>query len=83
MRTGIEEGFRVLDFGRSSPDAGTFEAKRQWKAEAHQLYWHYHPDTAEPGQDLQRLVWATRVWKRLPVSVVDRLGPRVRGGLPN
>ena len=35
------QGFRVFDFGRSSPDSGTFKFKAQWGAAPVPLYWHY------------------------------------------
>jgi FemAB-related protein (PEP-CTERM system-associated) len=82
IKMAIDEGFRVLDFGRSSRDAGTFEAKRQWRAEPHQLYWNHHPASVETGDDLRRFEWATRAWRRVPEPVARRLGPRIRGGLP-
>lgn len=85
IRFAIEEGVRVLDFGRSTRGAGTFEAKRQWGAEPVQLYWHYFTDQDRPPADdtSHRLAWATRVWRHLPVAVANQLGPPLRKGIPN
>lgn len=84
MRFGIAEGHRVLDFGRSSVGSGTYEAKRQWGATPLQLHWYYHPETsAPPGDDVKRLDWATSVWRRLPVSVANAIGPWLRKQIPN
>jgi FemAB-related protein (PEP-CTERM system-associated) len=75
----IGRGYRVFDFGRSSPGSGTFEAKREWAALPVQLYWYGNGDGAEVSRSLQL---ATRAWKRLPVPVATAGGHLIRGGLP-
>jgi hypothetical protein len=86
MRFGIREGYRVLDFGRSSRP-GTYEAKRQWGPDRAQLYWFYHPDNPtrrDPlGADPDQLAWAARTWKMLPLVAANTLGPLLRRTLPN
>jgi FemAB-related protein (PEP-CTERM system-associated) len=81
LRHVIAHGCRVFDFGRSSPGAGTYEAKRQWGAEPVQLFWHRLPGDDSDG-DIQRWQWGTAVWRRLPVPVASMIGAAVRGGLP-
>jgi FemAB-related protein (PEP-CTERM system-associated) len=84
FRYGIERGCAVFDFGRSTRDSGTFEAKRQYGAEPEQLYWHrFPPEDGAGGDSTDRLEWATRVWRRLPVPVANAAGALLRGGLPN
>jgi serine/alanine adding enzyme len=84
FRYGVERGCGLFDFGRSSWDSGTFESKRQYGAEVEQLYWHRWPPEATDGDEpSQRLEWATRVWRRLPLPVANLVGPMVRGGLDN
>jgi serine/alanine adding enzyme len=84
MRWGIGNGYRILDFGRSSKGTGTYEAKRQWGADEVQLYWHYHPESAgPPTEGIKRLAWAPRLWQRLPIPVANALGPRIRRAIPN
>ena len=84
MRRGIERGARRFDFGRSSVDSGTYVAKREWGAEPLQLYWHHAPaDRPPPEEDVQRMGWATRVWRRLPVRLANAIGPRIRGAITN
>jgi FemAB-related protein (PEP-CTERM system-associated) len=84
LRYGIERGCRVFDFGRSSPASGTFESKREYGAEPVQLFWHHHPPgEVSADQDAQRLEWATRLWRHLPVPLANVVGAMVRGGLPN
>lgn len=84
MRWGIAEGHRILDFGRSSKDSGTFEAKRQWGAEPVPLHWHYWPENATPpGEDVKKLSWGVQLWQKLPLPVANRVGPWLRAGIPN
>jgi FemAB-related protein (PEP-CTERM system-associated) len=79
-------GYRTLDFGRSSPGGGTYEFKRQWGAVPHPLAWSSFPLTGSPiptfaGEGLKERMMV-ECWKRLPVWVSTRLGPRVRGLIP-
>ena len=84
IRYGIERDCREFDFGRSSRDSGTYESKREWGAQPVQLFWHHHPEDESMAEgDGQRLEWATRLWRRLPVPVASIIGAAVRGGLPN
>lgn len=81
FRHAIARGCQVFDFGRSSPGAGTYEAKRQWGAEPVQLFWH-RLSGQDSDRDVQRWQWGTTVWQRLPVPVASIVGAAVRGGLP-
>lgn len=84
FRYAVERGCTVFDFGRSSWNSGTFEAKRQYGAEPEQLFWHRYPAEERPGGDsAERLEWVTRLWRRLPVPLANAAGALVRGGLPN
>ena len=84
MKWGISNGYKILDFGRSSKDSGTFEAKRQWGAGPVPNPWHYWPDSAPPpGEDVKKLSWASTLWQKLPLPVANRIGPWLRAGIPN
>jgi len=39
MQQAITDGYRILDFGRSTPDKGTYHFKRQWGAEPGPMCW--------------------------------------------
>ena len=76
----------TFDFGRSTPNEGTFQFKKQWGAVARPLVWEYWtapgrsiPDMnpANPKFDL-----AVRAWQRLPVSVATALGPHIVRNIP-
>ena len=51
LKFSIERRFAQFDFGRSTPNEGTFNFKQQWGAEPHQLYWEYWLDAGRslPG----------------------------------
>jgi serine/alanine adding enzyme len=81
----IENGAAILDFGRSTPGAGTFKFKEQWGARAVPLNWEYQlieatsvPDVS-PTNAKYRL--AVEMWKKLPLPVSRYLGPRIVRGI--
>lgn len=79
-------GYRTLDFGRSSPGTGTYEFKRQWGARPVELAWssfalqHGRVPTFS-GEGLKERI-LVECWKRLPMAITRQLGPRVRGLIP-
>lgn len=82
----VSEGASVLDFGRSTPDEGTYRFKLQWGARPHPLWWEYVmvnrgavPDRS-PGNPKFRL--AIAAWKRLPLSAATMLGPHIVRSIP-
>ena len=76
----------MFDFGRSTPNAGTFHFKRQWGAQPLELVWEYWnasgaaPESLNP--DNPKFDLAIRVWQRLPVSVATAIGPHVIRHIP-
>jgi serine/alanine adding enzyme len=87
IRFGCRNGYRVLDLGRSFKNAGTFEFKRQWGARPHALPWLSLDlvDGAAPpvDRDRSRLERLIELWKRVPVPIANRVGPWIRGQVPN
>lgn len=79
MEDGGRDGFHYLDFGKTPADnPGLAQYKKKWKAEEKQLYYYYYPSVPKlMGSDRQgtRFKLVTGVWKRLPLSIVRRLGP--------
>jgi serine/alanine adding enzyme len=86
LRFACERGFRVFDFGRSSPDSGTFRFKAQWGATAVPLYWHYWLRAGGSMPDLSprnpKMQFAIRSWQRLPVGLTKVIGPPIVKHLP-
>ena len=77
-----DRGYRVFDFGRSSPGEGTYRFKEQWGAVPAPLFWQYISlDGTMPDPDglgKARFAAATRIWRKLPLSMTRILGPRIR-----
>jgi FemAB-related protein (PEP-CTERM system-associated) len=87
IRFGCEQGYRMLDLGRSFKNAGTFEFKRQWGAAPHPLPWIFRDFVAggppSVDRDSSRFHRLVELWKRLPVPAANLVGPWVRRQLPN
>jgi FemAB-related protein (PEP-CTERM system-associated) len=81
-----QEGFRVFDFGRSTPASGTYRFKEQWGAQPVPLYWYYWLANGGPLPDLSpsnaKFRWAIYLWQRLPLAVSRYVGPRVVRFIP-
>ncbi len=86
LRTAHEDGYRAFDFGRSTPDEGTFHFKKQWGAVASPMCWEYWlpPGRALPDQspDNPKFKTAVAVWQKLPLGVTTLLGPHIVRGIP-
>ncbi len=79
-----DRGYKFLDFGRSSRDSGTYEFKMQWGAVPSDLYWGYWranevATTEARGGGMQL---ASRIWRRLPVTFTNVLGPQLIRHIP-
>lgn len=81
-------GFKTFDFGRSTIGSGTYDFKRQWGAVPKQLSWQSLPEhqIIEGGpvsSSSFKYRMCMEIWKRLPVSVTEQIGPRIRKYLTN
>jgi len=80
MERAAEHGLEVFNFGRCTPGSGTHRFKQQWGGRDVPLWWYQHaagPTAATPSPDDRAFAWGPRVWRRLPLSVANILGPRV------
>jgi FemAB-related protein (PEP-CTERM system-associated) len=81
-----QQGFQVFDFGRSTPDSGTYRFKAQWGAQPKQLYWYYWMENGRPLPQLNpqnpKYALAIRLWQKLPLAVANVLGPHIVKYLP-
>lgn len=86
IKLGIEQDCLFFDFGRCTPDSGTYRFKKQWGAEERQLYWYYIlPDTAklpELNPNNPKLRIFVRVWQKIPLSLTTYLGPKIIKNIP-
>ena len=85
MERAAEAGCAVYNFGRSTPDGGTHEFKRQWGARDVPLWWYHHARGATkgtPSPDDASYAWGPRLWRHLPLPLANRLGPLIVRALP-
>ena len=85
MEQTIARSARVFNFGRCTPGGGTHLFKQQWGGADVALPWcQYAPAAvkATPSPDDPAFSWGPRLWRRLPLSIANRLGPRLVRYLP-
>jgi FemAB-related protein (PEP-CTERM system-associated) len=81
----VERGQDVFDFGRSTPESGTFKFKKQWGAEPSGTEWQAYlriGSLEETRPDNPRFKWRIRLWQRLPLWLAASLGPWIVRGIP-
>ncbi len=85
MREARARGCRLFDFGRSKLGTGPAAWKRSWGWPGEPLTYHYRTGEGAARRDINPLSPANRLkveaWKRLPLSVANRLGPLIARGL--
>jgi FemAB-related protein (PEP-CTERM system-associated) len=86
VKYAVEHGFKAFDFGRSTPNEGTFHFKKQWGAEPMPLVWEYWTSPGHAMPDLSpanpKFDLAIRVWQRLPVGLTTVIGPPIVRNIP-
>lgn len=81
-----QKGYKFFDFGRSSPDSGTYSFKKQWGAYPEVLHWQYwlsHGDEmpcVNPQNPKYKLMISA--WKKLPLAIANRIGPIISRNIP-
>lgn len=81
----IKAGFTTFDFGRSSPGSGPYKFKEQWGAMEVPQFWEYWTATGSlPNVSPQnpRYTLAVRLWKKLPLTVANTIGPWIVRNIP-
>jgi serine/alanine adding enzyme len=85
-RLAAERGFRIFDFGRSTVGSGPHHFKLQWSSKELVLYWDYWlpegkslPEINPRNPKYRTAIW---LWQHLPLSVANRLGPRIVRAIP-
>ena len=86
LKFASENGYRVFDFGRSTPGEGTHRFKEQWGAKPFQLYWHYWmrdggllPELSPKNPKFKLII---NLWKKLPVGLTRAIGPGIVRNIP-
>jgi len=80
MERACLEGLETFNFGRCTPDGGTHRFKMQWGGEDEPLWWYRRPadeGEATPNPDEGVLSLGPKLWRKLPLGLASRLGPRI------
>ena len=77
---------RKFDMGRSLVDGRVFRFKKNWSPQIAPLHYNFYlrKRQAIPFMDPNnpRFNLAINIWKRLPLALTKRLGPKIVRGLP-
>lgn len=80
MRTGLAQGFRLFDFGRSKIEqSGSFDFKSHWGMAMRELPYEMllserrTPPDLSPNNPKFRLF--IRLWRKMPLGLANRIGP--------
>lgn len=76
-----DNNFSYFDFGRSSPDEGTYKFKVQWGSQPEPLNWQfifYNNKSEIDISDNSKMQKAVQYWQKLPVSMTRIIGPMIR-----
>lgn len=82
LKLSADADYQYFDFGRSSPDEGTFKFKKQWGAQPIALNWEIFNANGEQitkskDNGLARTI-VEKIWRKLPLNFANRLGPLIR-----
>lgn len=82
LKFSADNGFAYFDFGRSTPDEGTYRFKRQWNPHTVPLYWYIMGNNIEDRGSCKGFFKNRKlmenIWTKLPLKVANRIGPLVR-----
>jgi lipid II:glycine glycyltransferase (peptidoglycan interpeptide bridge formation enzyme) len=74
IKYSIENGLNYFSFGRASKGSGSHKFKLQWGCIETQLYFNY----SEQNIDIRRFKPLAKLWKIVPTSVANKIGPIIR-----
>jgi FemAB-related protein (PEP-CTERM system-associated) len=79
MKHVADSGIGTFNFGRCTPDGNTHKFKTQWGTTDEQLWWYERraAGAATPSEGHGAAGRGPAIWKHLPVSVANVLGPRI------
>ncbi|MGE3957937.1 MAG: FemAB family XrtA/PEP-CTERM system-associated protein [Vicinamibacterales bacterium] len=86
LKYAIGTGATTFDFGRSTPNEGTYNFKAQWGAEPVPLCWEYRllraAELPDHSPKNAKFSLAIRAWQRLPLPLANLLGPMIVRSIP-
>ena len=82
LKFSADHGYSLFDFGRSTPNEGTYRFKAQWGAKPEALEWHMiclgrtlpalNKDTSKRREHI------AHIWQKLPLGLANFAGPVLR-----
>jgi FemAB-related protein (PEP-CTERM system-associated) len=86
IKDACERKYARFHLGRSTVDSSGETFKKKWNASTTQLYWQYvllkRPDVPQLNVSNPKYQFAINLWRRLPVSVTQSLGPFLARSIP-
>jgi FemAB-related protein (PEP-CTERM system-associated) len=86
IKNACERGFTSFHLGRSTADSNAEAFKKKWNATVTQLHWSYLLRSRREIPQLNvtnpRFQMAIAVWRRLPLSVTNVVGPMIARSIP-
>lgn len=85
MEKAIAERCTIFNFGRCSPGGNTHRFKLQWGGRDETLHWYqWSPRafTSTPSPDTGAFSLGPRVWRHLPLSIANLVGPKIVRSIP-
>ena len=78
-----DAGYRQFDFGRSTPDEGTYKFKEQWGAKPAILFWYEDGLNDKAGRTGDKTAYPFRqkgeaLWQSMPLFLANAVGPMIR-----
>ena len=82
LKHSADNGYTWFDFGRSTPDEGTYKFKLQWGAKPEPLYWNNisvnGKEQISDTKTYSKREIAEQIWQKLPLSLANYIGPSIR-----
>jgi len=87
LKLAITQKCHTFDFGRCTPESGTYRFKKQWGATEKQLYWYYvlsekQQNLPELNPSNQKFEFLINVWRKLPLFLTNSIGPYIIRNIP-
>ncbi|MGH1362019.1 MAG: FemAB family XrtA/PEP-CTERM system-associated protein [Calditrichia bacterium] len=86
LRYSVEKGYKRFDYGRCTPDTGTYKFKKQWGAVESPLFWYYVMPAGEEMPEMNhsnsKFDMVIKTWQKLPLGLTKILGPKIIKHIP-
>jgi len=85
IRKTYDEGFRIVNLGRSVKGSGNDHFKQKWRPIRDELaYWYFIPeekDIPRVNQFNRKYRLAISMWRRTPIWLQNKIGPKIISGI--